>query len=84
MEKLGEEIKRLNKNPEFVELMSEEEEYEKYINTEKAIEYKKGVTDKTKDIALNMLENHVDVELISKYTDLSIDEIDKLKTSNNN
>ena len=35
MEKLGEEIKRLNKNPEFVELMSEEEEYEKYINTEK-------------------------------------------------
>ena len=58
----------------------------------KTLEYKKGLEqgieqgsiDKTKDIALNMLENHVDVEFISKYTDLSIDEIDKLKTSNNN
>ena len=39
MEKLKEEIKKLNKDSKFVELMSEEEEERKYINTVKKIEY---------------------------------------------
>ena len=78
MEKLGEEIKRLNNNPEFVELMSEEEEYEKYINTEKAIEYKKGVTDKTKDIALNLFDLNMGIDEISKATGLTEEEVERL------
>jgi len=41
--------------------------------------FKKGVQLKEREAALKMLKDGVDIRFISKYTDLSISEIEKLK-----
>lgn len=82
MEKLKDEIKRLNKDSQFVELMSEEEEERKYINTVKKIEYNKGIeqgeSQKTRDIAKKLLSEKIDVKTISVVTGLSKEEVEKI------
>lgn len=40
---------------------------------------KEGITERNIEIAKEMLKDNTNLELISKYTNLSIDEIEKLK-----
>ncbi len=73
----------MNKDPEFIEFMSEEEEMEKLQNTlmnnarEQGLE--QGSKEKQIEIAKNMLNKGIDINLISEVTNLSEKEIETLK-----
>ena len=75
MELFEKEVKRLNQNQKFTEFMSAKEEEEKLKKTLIEDAKKEGKI----EIAKNMLENKMDVKLISKLTELSISEIETLK-----
>ena len=79
MEKLCKEVERVNSNEDFIQLMSAEEEERKYLNTIKKLECNSGVEQNTKDIALKMLESKLDIDMISKITGLTKEEVEKLK-----
>ena len=83
MELFEKEVKRLNQNQKFTEFMSAKEEEEKLkktlIEDAKNEGIQKGEMKKQIEIAKNMLENKMDVKLISKLTELSISEIEALK-----
>ena len=83
MELFEKEVKRLNQNQKFTEFMSAKEEEEKLkktlIEDAKNEGIQKGEMKKQIEIAKNMLENKMDVKLISKLTELSISEIETLK-----
>ena len=51
----------------------------KGTHTEKEIVKEEGIAEKTIEIAKKMLKDNASIELISKYTNLSIEEIEKLK-----
>ena len=75
MELFEKEVKRLNQNQKFTEFMSAKEEEEKLKKTLIEDAKKEGKIEKAK----NMLENKMDLKLISKLTELSISEIEALK-----
>ena len=83
MELFEKEVKRLNQNQKFTEFMSAKEEEEKLKKTliedakNEGIEI--GIQENKIEIAKNMLENNMNVKLISKLTELSISEIEALK-----
>lgn len=83
MEKIKDEIIRLNKNEHFTKWMSEEEDARKVRNTliAEAEEYgiSKGVSEEKINIAKNLLNMNLSVEDITKATGLSLEEIKKLK-----
>ena len=93
VDKYMEELDRVNKDPDFVEYMSYEEDLEKRINTrinrakrigkregiEQGIE--QGIEENTKEIALKMLKKGMPFNEIEDITNLSIEEIDKLNKS---
>ena len=83
MELFEKEVKRLNQNQKFTEFMSAKEEEEKLkktlIEDAKNEGIQKGEMKKQIEIAKNMLENKMDLKLISKLTELSISEIETLK-----
>ena len=43
----------------------------------------KSIEQKERQVVINMLNDNLDLNIISKYTDLSIDEISKIKLENN-
>ena len=45
---------------------------------------KEGIEQKEKEMVLNMYEDNASLELISKYTKLTVDEVKKIIDSNNN
>ena len=75
MELFEKEVKRLNQNQKFTEFMSAKEEEEKLKKTLIEDAKKEGKI----EIAKNMLENKMDLKLISKLTEISISEIEALK-----
>ena len=83
MELFEKEVKRLNQNQKFTEFMSAKEEEEKLKKTliedakNEGIEI--GIQENKIEIAKNMLENNMNLKLISKLTELSISEIEALK-----
>ena len=77
MELFEKEVKRLNQNQKFTEFMSAKEEEEKLKKTLIEDAKKEGKI----EIAKNMLENKMDLKLISKLTELSISEIETLGLS---
>lgn len=91
LEKLERKVIEMNKDPEFIEFMSEEEEMEKLQNTlvENAREegtlqgleqgLEKGSKETQLEIAKNMLLKNIDIELISEVTSLPKGEIENLK-----
>ena len=83
MELFEKEVKRLNQNQKFTEFMSAKEEEEKLKKTLIEDAKNEGIQKNKKknqiEIAKNMLENKMDVKLISKLTELSISEIEALK-----
>ena len=89
MEKFKSEVNKLNDDEEFFKLMTDEEENEMLKNTYIHYGYKDGIkegintgiSERNKEIALNMLKENMDIKLISKVTNLSIEEIKDLKNS---
>lgn len=87
MEKLSKEVKKLNDDSKFVEFLTNEEEYEKLVNTYHSVGYKEGIEqginqgiDKaTKEMALKMIEQNINYKIISSVTGLNIKEIEDLK-----
>ena len=87
VERIKEEVKKLNKDEKYFNFLTVEEDDRLYINSVKQEEYDKGVeqgieqglNEKTIEIAKNMLNKGTDIEYISEITGLSIEEIEKLK-----
>ena len=71
--------------------MTREEDYELILNTEKKINYEKGIEDgiekgiekgiesNQKEMVLNMLNKGLELSLISEITNLSIEKINQIK-----
>ena len=86
LEDMEKEIERLSKDPETVSYINDETlrkiAYEIDIeNAEKkghSSGYSEGIHENSKEIAQNMLKENIDINLISKVTKMSIDEIKKL------
>ncbi|MBR2828668.1 MAG: hypothetical protein IKE70_05505, partial [Bacilli bacterium] len=78
-----EEIERVNKDPKFIEYMSDEEDQRKRINTMMKRATEEGITlgreKNNLDVAKKMLEEKIDISMISKITGLSEEEINELK-----
>ena len=87
MEEIERQISELNKDEEFTEFMSREEDVERVTNTllyhakEDGLNegLQKGITKEKKETAKKMLKDNLNIETISKYTGLSIEEIKKLQ-----
>ena len=77
----------LNTNQEFVQLLSNDEEYEIYVKSEisEACGYarKEGIEEGSKEskleIARAMLKKNMDINLIAEITNLPVEEIKTLK-----
>ena len=81
--KYMETLEEVNKDPEFREYMSAEEDARKMENShldEARAEGKtEGINEKNVEIAKNMLSKSMDIKLISEITGLTDDEINSLK-----
>lgn len=104
--KYMEELERINRNPEFREYMSAEEDARKIHNTyvKKGLEegikqglaqgleqgikqgikqgieqgIEQGINNRNIEIAKNMFKDKIDIEVISKYTGLSIEKLEQI------
>jgi len=86
IEKFMNELKKVNSNPKFREYISEEQDKEFILNSvrdegiKKGIEQGKteGIFERNFEIAKNMLKDKLSVDTISKYTGLSINQINNI------
>ena len=76
MEKYKEKIEKLNEDPEFIEVVSKEKDAEMFHNTL----IKEGATNEKYEIAKNLLDNNVSIDIFIKSTGLSKEEIEELKS----
>ena len=79
MEGFKKRINTLNDNKEYKEFLSAEEDMRKTNNTFKEIGRREGIEKRNVEIAMNLLKENIDIEVISKTTGLSIEEIKNLK-----
>ncbi len=79
LEKLESEVIRMNKDPEFIEFLSAEEDAKKVHNTLMDNAKKEGIEQNKIEIAKNMLKKGTDMEYISEVTGLTKEKIEKLK-----
>ena len=79
MEGFKEKINTLNDNKEYKEFLSAEEDMRKTNNTFKEIGRREGIKEEKREITMNLLKENIDIEVISKTTGLSIEEIKSLK-----
>ena len=79
MEGFKKKINTLNDNKEYKEFLSAEEDMRKTNNTFKQIGRREGIEKRNVEIAMNLLKENIDIEVISKTTGLSIEEIKNLK-----
>ena len=85
--KYMEELERINKDARFVHFMTEEEDRRKMENTIKRREREigerigreEGREEKTVDVVKKMLEKNIPIKDISEITELSLEEIAKIK-----
>ena len=76
MEELSKKVNKLNQDPEIIDIIIENED-EIIKNTM----YEKGIEQNKIETAKKMLEDKLDIPLISKYTNLSENDIIALKDS---
>ena len=76
------ELERVNEDPKFREYMSAEEDNRKIENSIKYYAKKEGIEEGIKEkaieIAKKMKSDNIPLEDIMKYTNLTIEEIEKL------
>jgi len=77
--KYMETLEEVNKDPEFREYMSAEEDARKMENSHLDEAMNRGIEKEKIEIAKNMLNDGVTTESISKYTGLTEKEINTLK-----
>ena len=90
MDKIKDDITSLNKDDDFYQFMTDEEDQRRMLNSLVEDSFDKGVNQgitqginkANVDNAKKMIIEKVDINIISKVTGLSIDEINKLKISN--
>jgi predicted transposase/invertase (TIGR01784 family) len=73
-----EKIEKLNENNKFREYMTYEEDEEKIHNSLKEEGFREGIKKKSIEIAKKLLKENIPIDIISKTTSLSIDEIERL------
>ena len=90
MEKYKEKIEKLNEDPEFIEVVSKEKDAEMIYNSlitegyEQGIEdgisqgLEQGISSRNIEIAKNLLDNNVSIDVIIKSTGLSKEEVEEL------
>jgi len=79
MEKFKKEVETLNEDPLFIDWISPEEDAIKVQNTLIQNSFDEGMSQKSLEIAKNMLAKGMDIETISDITKLSKEEIEDLK-----
>ena len=96
MSEFKKKVEELNDDYEFKQFLTQEEDEKKRISTFEAIAreegkvigIKEGKTIGTKEaniqIAKNMLKESMDIQTISRLTDLTVTDIQKLKTTEDN
>ena len=76
-------VEELNEDSEFVSIISPDKDNEMVINTLKNEAIKEGrlegKKENTLETAKKMLDDNLSIDMVSKYTGLSEDEIKKLK-----
>ena len=72
-------LEEVNKDPEFREYMSAEEDARKMENSHLDEAINKGIKQGKNEIAKNMLSKNMDIKLISEITGLTEDEVNSLK-----
>ena len=77
------ELKKLSKEEELLPEYDFEREMRRVTNTEKEISKQEGLFEgkesAIREVAINFINNGVDLNIISKSTGLSIDELNNLK-----
>ena len=73
------ELKRLAKEEDFLPEYDFEREMRRVTNTEKEISKQEGKESAIREVAINFMKNGVDINIISKSTGLSIEELNTLK-----
>ena len=71
-------LEEVNKDPEFREYMSAEEDARKMENSHLDEAMNKGMERRNLEIAKNMLSKNMDIELISEITGLTESEVNAL------
>lgn len=79
MEKYEENIKKLNEDPTFIEVVSKEKDAEMTYNTFREEGFAEGISSRNIEIAKNMLSKGLDINTISECTDLTLEQIKELK-----
>ncbi|MEG1015740.1 MAG: PD-(D/E)XK nuclease family transposase, partial [Bacilli bacterium] len=77
MEKAFETLEQISQDDELVGFYDKEEQDRLIMNTAIEISHKEG----KEEVIKNMLKNNLDINLISKYTNLSTDEITKIQNT---
>ena len=72
-------LEEVNKDPEFREYMSAEEDARKMENSHLDEAMNRGIEKEKIEIAKNMLSKEMDINLISEITGLTEEEINTLK-----
>ena len=73
------ELKKLSKEEDFLPEYDFEREMRRVTNTEKEISKQEGKELSIREVAINFINNGVDLNIISNSTGLSIDELNNLK-----
>ena len=73
------ELKKLSKEEDLLPEYDFEREMRRVTNTEKKISKQEGKESAIREVAINFINNGVDLNIISNSTGLSIDELNNLK-----
>ena len=74
------EVKKVNENPDFFNYMTKEEDEEKCHNTEIKEATEAGKKERNIEVAKNLLKKNMAMKDIMEITELTEEEIIKLKT----
>lgn len=74
------EVKKVNENPDFFSYMTKEEDEEKCHNTEIKEATEAGKKERNIEVAKNLLKKKIPMKDIMEITELTEEEIIKLKT----
>ena len=72
------ELKKVNENPKFREFITEEQDKEFILNSVRNEGIEQGIGQRNIEIANNMIKDNISVATISKYTGLSINQINSI------
>ena len=79
VEQYMKEVEKINQDPRFREYMTKEEDQKKIYNTQMSKAFNEGEKERSIEIAKKMLLSGESIEKIHVYTNLSKEEIEKLK-----